>query len=164
MNWSAQVSNEYSSAWIGIYESSQTNHKNYITWEYAKSSEIILPAPIKPGNYELRYFPYSYTHVATSNQVVIEGADTISVQMKENSVVAKVSIVTKDPYYDSVWIGMYEAKEENQRKLKRYKYISDRECEVEFTIPEKGVEYEFRLFADKKYDVILKSEPFVLNK
>ena len=65
--------NDQSRAWVGLFDKNQTDNKQYVTYEYAKSDEILFDAPIKPSLYEIRFFTNSYVDVARSNPVSIEG-------------------------------------------------------------------------------------------
>jgi hypothetical protein len=49
--WDIKTSNEYSRAWVGLYEKKEQNNKNYIAWQYATKpyTEVTFDAPIKPG-------------------------------------------------------------------------------------------------------------------
>jgi hypothetical protein len=177
VKWEKKSGNSYPRAWVGLYESSEINNKNYLAWQYTAEpyTEASFTAPIKPGgileyptqliyflDYEFRFFPYSYNETARSRSVTVEGHDTLEASVGEdNTVKAKVSVVTVDPYYDKVWIGLYLKSETNNKNLKRYAYISERETEVSFRAPEAG-EYEFRLFAKKSYNTILASNPIVV--
>jgi len=164
--WNKKSGNNYSRAWVGLYDKNEPNNKRFISWQYALHpyTEAIFDAPIKPGDYEFRYFPYSYYDVALSNSVTIEGKDTLEAIIEaDGCVTAKVSVVTVDPYYDGVWLGLYLASENNNKNLKRYKYITERVTSVTFRAPEDG-DYEFRLFAKKSYDAMLVSKPFHATK
>jgi len=164
VNWVEKISNVYPRAWVGLYEKNQPSNRNYLAWEYCTKpyTEATFNAPIKPGEYEFRYFPFSYVDVARSNTVVISGNDTVEAVMTNDDVItAKVSVVTVDPYYDSVWIGLYLTSETNNKKMKRYRYISERTTQVAFRNPGPG-QYEIRLFAHKNYEKILSSNPITI--
>jgi len=161
VKWEKKSGNNYSRAWVGLYDKSENNNKRFIAWQYALQpyTEAIFDAPIKPGEYEFRYFAYSYYDVALSNSVVIDGKDTLEAIVEaDGSITAKISVVTVDPYYDGVWLGLYLSSEKDNKNLKRYKYISERVTAVNFRAPEDG-DYEFRLFAKKSYNSMLVSNP-----
>jgi hypothetical protein len=165
IKWNQVSGNKYSRAWIGLYEKSQTNNKAYITWEYAASTpELTFAAPVKPREYEFRFFTNSYEPVAKSNAILIEGEDRVSASISNGIITVKPHIVSVDPYYDSVWLGIFFTTENDHRQWRRYKYISDREAEVTFKAPNTPGEYEVRLFANKSYDLIVKSGSFVIEK
>jgi len=161
--WSL-VGNKYSRAWIGLYEKSQTNNKLPIAWEYATNTEILFPTPIKPQDYELRFFTNSYEDVARSNCIRVDGEDKVSAHIENGVIYVKPHIVSADPYYDNVWIGIFFISEKDNRQFRRYKYITDRDAEVRFKAPKTPGDYEVRLFAHKTYDVIVKSNTFQINK
>jgi len=158
--WHQKSGNSYPRAWVGLYRKAETNNRNYIAFEYATPpyTEASFDAPIKPDEYEFRFFPYGYVDVVRSNTIKIEGTDQVTAVMNEDNsrIIAKLSILTVDPYYDSVWIGLYQKGETNNKKLKRYKWIRDRFTEISFRAPTPG-DYEFRLFAHKSYTAIASS-------
>jgi hypothetical protein len=159
-----QVSgNKYSRAWVGLYEKSQTNNKQYITWEYA-GNEVSFVAPIKPKEYECRYFTNSYEDVARSNAILIEGEDRLSASIADGIITVKPHVVSVDPYYDAVWLGIFFTSENDHRQWRRYKYITERDADVQFKAPNTPGEYEVRLFASKTYDLIVKSNSFLIEK
>jgi glycerol-3-phosphate cytidylyltransferase-like family protein len=162
--WNQVSGNKYPRAWIGLYERTQTNNKSYITWEYATTPEVTFTAPIRPREYEFRFFTNSYEHVAKSNAILIEGEDRLSASIADGIITVKPHIVSVDPYYDAVWVGIFFTTENDHRQWRRYKYISDREAEVTFKAPKTPGEYEVRLFANKSYDLIVKSGSFAIEK
>jgi hypothetical protein len=160
VKWHQKSGNSYPRAWVGLYRKSETNNRNYIAFEYAipPYTEASFDAPIKPDEYEFRFFPYGYIDVVRSNTIKIEGSDQVIAVMNEDNsrIIAKLSILTVDPYYDSVWIGLYQKGETNNKKLKRYKWTRERFSEISFRAPTPG-DYEFRLFAHKSYSAIASS-------
>jgi len=146
-----------------FFEKSQTNNKQYITWEYAGPSVSFI-APIKPKEYECRFFTNSYEDVTRSNTIKIEGEDKITASISNGIITVNPHIVSVDPYYDSVWLGVFFTSENDNRQWRRYKFISDRNLEVQFKAPNTPGEYEVRLFACKTYDLIVKSNSFQIEK
>jgi len=136
----------------------------YIKWEYASkpSNEAAFDAPFKPREYELRFFTNSYVDVARSNSIRIEGQDSMSAAFEDDSISVKLNIVSVDPYYDNAWLGVYFTHESNNRQWRRYKRFANRTGEVKFNAPRTPGEYEVRMFANKTYDLILKSNKFNL--
>jgi len=135
VKWNQLSGNKYSRAWVGFYERSQTNNKLYITWEYATSSELSFAAPVKPREYEFRFFTNSYEPVATSNSILIEGEDRLVASITNGIITVKPHIVSVDPYYDAVWLGIFFTSEKDHRQWRRYKYVSDRDADVTFKAP-----------------------------
>jgi hypothetical protein len=164
VRWNQVSGNKYSRAWIGFYEKSQTNNKLYITWEYASAPEISFAAPVKPKEYEFRFFTNSYEDVARSNTVRIEGEDRLGASIENGIITVKPHVVSVDPYYDAVWLGIFFTSETDNRQWRRYKYITERDTEVQFKAPNTPGEYEVRLFACKAYDCIVKSNSFNIVK
>jgi len=164
VKWNQISGNKYSRAWIGFYEKSQTNNKQYITWEYAGTSEVSFVAPIKPREYECRFFTNSYEDIARSNSIRIEGEDRLAASVADGIIAVKTHIVNVDPYYDSVWLGIFFTSENDHRQWRRYKYVTERDGDIQFKAPNTPGEYEVRLFASKTYDLIVKSNSFQIVK
>lgn len=165
VTWVQTSGNSYPSAWIGFYEKSEGDNTKYITWEYANApnNEVYFEVPYKPAQYEFRFFPTRYTHVATSNILTITGEDKLGVTFTSDLITVKPNIVSVDPYQDSAWIGLFEVSETNHQQWKKYKYVQDRTLPLHFKRPKKGGHYEVRLFAKKSYDLITKTDPFLLQ-
>lgn len=155
--WNKKSGNYYYRAWIGLYEKNEKNNKQYIHWEYASSNEVSFDAPIKPGNYELRFFPYSYNHVATSEAIQINGEDKIYVSLTPETIDISLDIVTVDPHQDGAWLGLFLKDEPDNHQWTKYKYFKERKTLVQFKKPKKSGEYEIRMFANRSYEVLLKS-------
>jgi len=164
VKWNQLTGNKYPRAWIGFYEKSQVNNKQFLTWEYASTPEISFAAPVKPKEYEFRFFTNSYEDVSRSNIVRVEGEDRLAASISEGIITVKPHIVSSDPYYDSVWMGIFFTSELDNRQWRRYKYITERDTEVQFKAPNTPGEYEVRLFACKTYDLIVKSNSFQIVK
>jgi len=164
VKWTQQSGNKYPRAWIGFYEKAQTNNKLYITWEYASVPQVSFAAPVKPNSYEARFFTNSYEDVARSNAVRIEGEDKLAASIQDGVITVTPHIVSVDPYYDAVWLGIFFTHEADNRQWRRYKYITERDTEVKFKAPNTPGEYEVRLFACKSYDSIVKSNSFKIEK
>jgi len=162
VSWAQKSGNEYRRAWCGLYEKSQTNNKQFITWNYApkQNTEIIFESPVKPSIYEFRFFSYNYIDVARSNPVIIEGEDKISATLNDNIITVKKNIVTVNPATDSVWIGVFLTNQNDNKQWRRYKYVYDRNSDETFKAPNTAGNYEVRLFANKNFDSILKTLPF----
>jgi hypothetical protein len=164
VKWDKKSGNHYNRSWVGLFSKSEINNKNYISWQYTTEpfTQASFDAPIKPGEYEFRYFPYSYFDTSRSNILIISGNDFAEAFVgPDNTVSVKISIVTVDPYYDAVWVGLYSKLETNQKNLKRYKYIGERKSDVSFRAPEVG-EYEFRLFSKNSSDPFLVSNAITI--
>jgi len=164
VKWNQLTGNKYPRAWIGFYEKSQVNNKQFLTWEYASTPEVSFAAPVKPKEYEFRFFTNSYEDVSRSNIVRVEGEDRLAASISEGIITVKPHIVSSDPYYDSVWMGIFFTSELDNRQWRRYKYITERDTEVQFKAPNTPGEYEVRLFACKTYDLIVKSNSFQIVK
>jgi hypothetical protein len=160
--WSKISGNVYSSAWVGLFEKGKKN-ADYVTWEYATSPEIAFDAPIKPGSYEVRFFAYSLVCVAVSESLTISGEDRLKITVSEDIVHVEPHVVTVDPYQASAWLGLFSTSQPDNHQWIRYKYLKDRFQKTQFKLPKQPGTYEFRLFAEKTYDIIIKSEQFTIS-
>jgi len=162
VKWKQLSGNTYPRCWIGLYEKSQENNKLYITYERTTSLELQFDIPVKPQEYEFRFFTNSYDDVARSNTIKIEGTDSLVASYANKEVTIVPNILSVDPYYDSVWVGLYFTAQNDNRQWRRYKYVSDRKTEIKFKAPRTAGEYEARLFACKNLNVIAKSNTFAI--
>jgi len=106
--WKQISGNSYPKAWIGLYEKSQTNNNNFMSYQtVGKSSEVAFPAPFKPREYEFRLFANSYVDIVRSNAILIEGSDSITATYNNGNLTVKLNVVSVDPYYESAWLGVY---------------------------------------------------------
>jgi len=149
-----------------LFQKSQPLNTQYLTWEYASkpNNEVTFTAPIKPMEYEFRFFPYSYIDMARSNVVNIQGNDVLDTHLTpEGLVVVSTNIVSVDPYWESAWLGIYLSAENDNREWRRYKKISARKGDVTFRPPRVHGVYEVRLFANKSYDLVARGNPFTIE-
>jgi hypothetical protein len=161
VTWSQSSGNTYNKAWIGLYEKSQPN-KSYITWNHAGMGQVVFDAPVKPAEYECRFFSYSYYDVAHSNIVRIEGIDKLELSYDGTSVTCKVNVVTVNPAVDYIWVGLYATETPESKNYVKYKKVYDRYADVVFhTSFKKAGTYEARLFANTA-EPLLKSNPFTV--
>jgi len=160
--WNQKSGNQYRRAWCGLYEQSQTNNKQFLAWAYAgnSGSEIVFDAPVKPASYEVRFFASGYIDVAKSNLVVIEGQDKLVASLLNGVITVKLNIITVNPATDAVWVGVFFVQQADNKQWRRYKYVSDRTADITFKAPRHGGLYEVRLFANKNFECMLKSESF----
>lgn len=178
VSWKQLSGNKYPRQWIGMYEKSQTDNKQYITWEYATSPDVVFDAPVKPGEYEFRFFSNSYDDIARSNVIKIEGEDKLSATISDDcgTITVHPQIVSVDPYYEGAWLGVFFTTETNNRQWRRYKYLTSRDEPVVFkgtfllqcasnvtSAPRTPGTYEVRLFANKSYNCLLVSNSFVIR-
>jgi len=164
VKWKQISGNEYSRAWIGLFEKAQVDNKLCISWQYATKPafELTFDMPVKPRSYEFRLFSNSYIDVAKSNVISVEGEDSITASIAGNVITLKPNVVTVHPQADTVWVGLYFVGETNHRQWRRYKWITDRTADIQFKAPNTAGIYEARMFANKTYDLLLKSNSFVI--
>jgi len=162
--WVQKSGNLYSKSWIGLYDKKETNNGNYVAWQYAgkPNTDIVFDAPFKPREYELRFFTNSYVDVSRSQPIRIEGDDKLSAEYVDGFMVVKYNLVSIDPYAECGWIGVFKTDQANNRQWRKTKMLTERVGEYKFVSCKTGGEYEIRLFANRNYDVILKSNKFIV--
>jgi len=162
VKWNQVSGNTYTKPWIGMYEKRQTNNKQYLTWEYANKIELSFPLPIKPNEYEFRFFTNSYCTTARSNTITVTGEDKLSAAIENKILVVRPQLVCVDPATDHAWIGIYPVTQADNHQWTRYKNVPHPTNEITFKTPLKPGEYEVRLFANKTYDVAKTSNKFTV--
>eukprot|EP01118_Nematostelium_gracile_P013362 TRINITY_DN502_c0_g1_i1.p1 TRINITY_DN502_c0_g1~~TRINITY_DN502_c0_g1_i1.p1 ORF type:complete len:669 (-),score=243.04 TRINITY_DN502_c0_g1_i1:82-2088(-) len=161
VDWNQLTGNKYPRAWIGFYSKSQENNKQFLTWEYAAQPQVSFTKPVKPGQYEFRFFTNSFEDVARSNTITVEGEDSLKATYENGVLTVDAHIVSADPASDGVWLGVFFTSEKDNRQWRRYKFVTIRDGNIEFKSPPKTHgEYEVRLFANKTYDLLAKSNSF----
>jgi len=127
----------------------------------------------KAGQWHLRlYSDRSYTDVA-STSILIPGEDRLELSVSETEMKVDCVISTVDPSRDYVWIGIYKIYEKDPRQYRRYKYLvpvstsSSSSTSVPYSVvfkaPIHSGTYEARLFANKSYEVITRSNPVTIH-
>lgn len=146
-------------AWIGFYLKDQ-NDRQYITYEYcAGKKEIYFKAPIKPGDYELRYFVQSYQR-STTTTVKIDGKDIITANLSSfDTITVNIDLVSVDPYYESVIVGVFKV---NSNTAIHQFPLRKRQQVLNISAPSQGGEYELRVFVKNNSNPIVKSNKFVI--
>lgn len=102
------------------------------------------------------------------------GSDSLTASFENGRIVVKVKALTVDPTTDHVWIGaccrssrdrslscliigLFRNGEAANNMWVRYKWVKDRFTDVSFGAPKQHGTYELRLFANKTYNVVCKS-------
>jgi hypothetical protein len=80
-----------SNDWFGLYNASESNNKNYITYyrvgDASKSNSFRIAAPRLPGDYTIRFFPNlcGYNFVSKSNTLRIINHDKLNIEYEFSS-------------------------------------------------------------------------------
>jgi len=162
VRWRLVSGNPYSRAWVGLFDKTKPNTQ-YIAWFNASRSEgdVMFEAPIKPAQYEVRFFPIrTYVHAAVSPTVIVEGADSMSAVVDNGCVKVVVNAVTFEPFAGA-WVGLFPVTERDNRLWTRYQKLKAPKCELVFQpshSPKLPGRYEARLFANGTYDVLLSAQ------
>jgi hypothetical protein len=169
--------------------SSHLDTKNYHAFEWLSNGKDVTPAPPKAesltvvekelsfevpkaGPWHFRLFAdRSYIDVA-SGSIHIPGEDKLNLSVSGPEMKVDCYITTVDPLRDYVWVGIYKIDEKDQRQYRRYKYLplitsSSPSAQVPhstliFKTPIHSGVYEARLFANKTYEVITRSESITI--
>eukprot|EP01119_Soliformovum_irregulare_P004315 TRINITY_DN15316_c0_g1_i1.p1 TRINITY_DN15316_c0_g1~~TRINITY_DN15316_c0_g1_i1.p1 ORF type:complete len:640 (+),score=201.17 TRINITY_DN15316_c0_g1_i1:56-1975(+) len=163
-NFNQLSGNNYPRAWVGLYGKSEKNNRNFITYEYAPgvTGQVSMEAPVKPGEYELRYFTDSYSEISTSNAIVIEGEDKLDAKYADGVIDIDMKIVSCDARTDRAWLGVFFTTETDQKQWRRYKYLNVNEGNLKLKAPRTPGTYEVRLFSRGTYQPVFKSNSFII--
>lgn len=91
------------------------------------------------------------------------GEDKLVASLSKEGICVECDIVSVDPYTENVWIGLYKCDEQDNKNYLDYKYLLARKVEIVFRVPKENGDYEIRLFANKSYEMIKKSEKITVN-
>lgn len=163
VKWEQLSGHKLQNAWIGLYEKSQKDNKQYLRYKNVNADEVILKSPIKPMDYEIRFFAQSYSCIAKES-ITIKGEDIIEATVEDGMIKVNLNVVSADPKKESVWIGLYKCNEENNKNYLKYKNLKDRKCLIAMKIPSsiQPDEYEIRL-VDRDYKCLKKCNKFTLE-
>jgi len=169
VTFSQKTGNFYSNAWIGLFERNEMDNYRYKTYQWlsnATDSSLTFEIP-RSGKWEFRLFPNRsllgpYIHVSSCS-FATQGEDKLELSVDpedDKQIEIKCQIATLDLQTDGVWIGVYLVEERNNRQMRRYKSLDhtpDGKSIVKFKKPIHKGKYEVRLFANRSYDVLLRS-------
>jgi len=165
VHWKQLSGNTYPKQWIGLYRKQQSNNKNYVIFEHANKVELTFDCPVKPGEYEFRFFTNSYIDVAKSEMFHIQGEDKITAAYHDdNTIHVSLDLVSVDPNTEKVWVGLYYITEESHKRFRRYQIVTERKGTIKFKSPNTPQTYEARLFTNGSYDFVIKSNSFIVPK
>jgi len=166
---------EYSTAWIGMYEKSQTDHRQYKTFEWLTSGKVVDMnektktvelqfKASKSGDWEFRLFPLRAYTPTTTATLTLSGSDSVQISVNGVELTVHANVVTVDPLTEYVWVGVYKVDETNNRQWRRYQYILEPgKTSMVFKTPIHTGIYEARLFAHKSYTILLRSNPVAIQ-
>jgi len=165
--------------WFGLYNATETNNKNYITYHRIgddngnSTNTFKLPAPRLPGDYNIRFFPNlcGYNFVAKSNILRIMNKDKLDIEfIKEDNTNERIKCIkvswdihSVDPTsYD--YIGLYKQSSLNNY-YENFLYIDLKSGHLLFDAPKEVDTYDFRYHSasQSKYIDIARSEPVIIQ-
>jgi len=153
--------------WIGIYDKNESNNKSYIAYDWLangrEKGELTFPVP-KNGDYEVRYFPQRRYYDTNKMPILVAENNVLLLKKDEAAKVTKVNykVCSVDPETDYTWIGLFFVDEQDNTRWRRYSYVTEKEGELSFKTPLHAGVYQARLFANKSFVPILKSENIVV--
>jgi len=149
-------------AWVAMYEPDKDN-KSYYTYSYlGTNSELTFKIP-KVGIWEFRLFPQKSYNTAATCKVDLNGNDKIDLSIVNNQAVISYKVVTVDPYYDNVWIGIFNQNETDNKQWRRYKYVYSSEGQLFVKAMQTQGTYEARLFARGSSTVLCRSNTVTIS-
>ncbi|MEI6156945.1 MAG: hypothetical protein WCP87_01105 [Atribacterota bacterium] len=163
-------------AWVGIIPSSTphgdetVNDQNDLTYQYLSgrtAGQLVFPAPIDPGSYDLRMNDSDSggKEITSITFTVTNPGPRLSV---EPSPVRPGEIFTvsyqNSPGNPKDWIRLYK-KISNDRDYVIWKYTEGKkDGSTSFAAPTETGEYDVRLFENDGYTFLAKSDPFLVGK
>eukprot|EP01132_Coremiostelium_polycephalum_P004225 gene4225-5289_t len=143
--------------WIGLYTTGLRN-KKYTDSQYVNSTgTLTFKSPRTPGIYEVRYFlyPTKYNEQSKLSFEIVDNdtvrVDNPIVSVGESGGVAVHYTVNTVPPSTYDWIGLFAVGEEYNKNYIESKYTNGTsDGTINFSIPEKPGEYEFRFFSYSK--------------
>lgn len=137
---------DVTSGYIGIFNEENTldNYQNIDRSE----GKVSLKTPLASGKYTVRLI-WEDTILVESEPLMIQGKDTLSVEYIINdTIVAKVKILSFDPFWGLSWIGLYKSNEKLSTNYLQYFTLRSVESEFVFTDIAKTncADFEVRVF------------------
>lgn len=149
-------------AWIGIFPASTPNQaRGYTSYLYirdAKQGRLIFKTPPQAGAYQLRLFP-SYGASSSSSQLAfqVQARDSAAIRLSlpggselfAPATTFSVRIDIEGPLNDKAWVGIFteDAVDGPRAPYISYEYLRG-ELQVQLQAPERGGNYQLRLFDD----------------
>lgn len=156
--------NQYPSAWVGLYVKGEKDNSQYRAFDWLSNAvdhTLVFPCP-KAGEWEFRFFPQrSYVDVARSS-LQVGGTDVVRLSLEDGQMIVRTELVTVDPAYDNVWVGIYKSEEIDNRQYRKYKYVGQASGTIAFRACTTPSTYEARIFAHKSLDVVCKSNTIIV--
>lgn len=161
--------------WVALFDESQTDGKAFVgTFSYVATdadATTLLKLPKTPGRYVVRFFSGSsgYSPLATSNVVVVDNRDRVTVAPATIKVGSKASIsvishIESVDAHKSHWLALFVAGDaDNHNFVGAYKYCAAFDTAVQFDAPDKAGKYVARLFERGSFKVIKESNAFVVE-
>jgi len=165
--------------WFGLYNASETNNKNYISYYRLADLNIILreektsfklAAPRQPGDYTIRYFPNlcGYNFVSKSNTIRIINKDKLNIDLLRDPTSDNVRLKSISVSWDihSVdvsaydYIGLYKQESLNNN-YESFQYVDLKSRYNIFEAPKEVASYHLRYHSasQSKYIDIARSDP-----
>jgi hypothetical protein len=143
---------DIASGYIGVFNE-ESVLDNYINIDRSEG-KIQLKTPLASGTYTVRLI------LVAASLPTIQGVDSIHVEFKNGGIVAKLKILSFDPFWGLSWIGLFKAGEKDPSKYLSYRII--RSIEGEFVFPlENIVETSFEI---KMYPKFASTVPTLVAK
>jgi len=164
LKFEQKTGNQYLSAWVGLYAKGEKDNSQYRAFDWLANAvdHTLKFACPKAGEWEFRFFPQrSYVDVARAS-VVVGGTDRVELSLADGQMIVKTELTTVDPAYDNVWVGIYKTDETNNRQYRKYKYVSQASGTITFRACTTPSTYEARIFANKRLDVVTRSNTIVV--
>ena len=153
--------NQTTYPWIGFYKKDDPDSQ-YIAYNYLsslKDSTFEVERPSLNGSYHFRCFSSRYAVVATSDDVVLNKEDKLTMETDENNdKITNVSwdIGSFDPYAMSAYVTIHIQSEQRPNYYRRWNWIKTNSGTHTFKTPIHNETYEARLYHSGKLQLVSK--------
>jgi len=168
-----------SNDWFGLFNASECNNKNYITYHKVgalvsqSTASFRFPAPRLPGDYIIKFFPNlcGYTHVARSNPLRIINKDKLNIELiSDANTNGRIKAIKVSWDIHSVDVNSYDyialyKQEALNNYYESFQYVDLKANCVIFEAPKEVTSFNLRYHSStlSKYVDIARSDPIQIQ-
>jgi hypothetical protein len=162
VTWKVDESSEKmgSGAWFGLYNKG-ADHANYLAFQYAssKTSSLSFKSRHTNGEFEFRFFAYKFQLMKTSEPIVVNFTDSVTIEKVGTQVVLKTCLASVDPSINrKIWVAVCFQNDTRPNKYRRFAFITSPNQSFEFKCPIHTGTYEARIYNEKSVLMVTSKE------
>jgi len=149
-----------SGAWFGLYNKGADN-ADYLAFQYVstKSSSLSFKSRNTNGEYEFRFFAYKLQLMKTSEPILVNFTDSVTIEKVGAQVVLKTCLASVDPTVNrKIWVAVCFQNDTRPHKYRRYAFITSPNQSFEFKCPIHTGTYEARIYNEKSVLMVTSKE------